>query len=78
MKSEMKSSRRERATFEIDRAMTRIRRGQTKRTIGREMERELGDKFTLAAYHQAVIGHGSIPVKYLPELVRADLGMVHQ
>jgi uncharacterized protein (DUF885 family) len=37
------------------------------------MERELGDKFTLKRYHEAVLAHGSIPPKYLPELVRRDL-----
>lgn len=43
--------------------------------LHQQIERELGDKFNLARYHQAVIAHGSIPVKYLPELVRADLGL---
>ena len=43
--------------------------------LHQQIERELGDKFTLAAYHHAVIGHGSVPVKYLPELVRTDLGL---
>ena len=43
--------------------------------LHQEIERELGDKFDLARYHNAVIAHGSIPVKYLPELVRADLGL---
>ncbi len=33
----------------------------------------LGDKFELARYHEAVISHGSVPMKYLPELVRATL-----
>jgi uncharacterized protein (DUF885 family) len=35
--------------------------------------RELGDRFNLSRYHQAVLAHGTIPVKYLPELVRASL-----
>ncbi|HEY3853748.1 MAG TPA: DUF885 domain-containing protein [Verrucomicrobiae bacterium] len=39
------------------------------------IERELGEKFDLARYHQAVLSHGSVPVKYLPELVRADLNL---
>jgi uncharacterized protein (DUF885 family) len=39
------------------------------------VEREMGDKFDLARYHEAVLSHGSIPVKYLPELVRADLNL---
>jgi hypothetical protein len=43
--------------------------------LHQQIERELGDKFNLADYHQAVISHGSIPVKYLPELVHAQLGL---
>ena len=38
-----------------------------------EIERELGDRFDLGRYHEAVISHGSVPTKYLPELVRARL-----
>jgi uncharacterized protein (DUF885 family) len=41
------------------------------------IEREMGDKFNLARYHNAVIAPGSIPVKYLPGLVRAQLGLPH-
>jgi len=37
------------------------------------IERELGDKFVLGRYHEAVLEPGSVPVKYLPELVRAKL-----
>ena len=37
------------------------------------MQRELGDKFNLARYHEAVLTQGSVPMKYLPELVRAKL-----
>jgi len=37
------------------------------------VERELGDKFELGRYHEAVLEEGSIPVKYLPEVVRARL-----
>ncbi len=37
------------------------------------VQRELGDKFDLARYHEAVLELGSVPVKYLPELVRARL-----
>lgn len=37
------------------------------------LQRELGDKFNLARYHEAVLQAGSVPVKYLPELVRAHL-----
>ncbi len=37
------------------------------------VERELGDRFELGRFHEAVMGHGSVPTKYLPELVRARL-----
>jgi len=37
------------------------------------VERELGDQFTLARYHEAVLEPGAVAVKYLPELVRAGL-----
>ena len=37
------------------------------------VSRELGDKFNLGRFHEAVLNEGSIPVKYLPELVRARL-----
>jgi len=37
------------------------------------LQRELGDRFDLARYHEAVLTQGSVPVKYLPELVRAKL-----
>jgi len=42
--------------------------------LRQQIERELGDKFSLGRYHEAVLENGSIPVKYLPELVRAKLG----
>ncbi len=38
-----------------------------------QMQRELGEKFSLARYHEAVLSQGSVPVKYLPELVRTKL-----
>ena len=41
--------------------------------LRQRMERELGGQFNLGRYHEAVIDHGSIPVKYLPELVRTRL-----
>jgi uncharacterized protein (DUF885 family) len=37
------------------------------------VQRELGDKFDLGRYHEAVLDHGTLPVKYLPELVRERL-----
>jgi uncharacterized protein (DUF885 family) len=37
------------------------------------VEREQGDKFQLGRFHEAVLDHGTLPVKYLPELVRERL-----
>jgi uncharacterized protein (DUF885 family) len=37
------------------------------------IEREQSDRFDLGRYHEAVLDHGTLPVKYLPELVRARL-----
>lgn len=37
------------------------------------VQRDLGEKFSLGRFHEAVLNEGSIPVKYLPELVRARL-----
>ncbi|MDB5353059.1 MAG: hypothetical protein JWN86_4306 [Planctomycetota bacterium] len=33
-------------------------------------QREQADTFSLGRYHEAVLSHGTLPVKYLPELVR--------
>jgi uncharacterized protein (DUF885 family) len=38
-----------------------------------QIEREQGDQFNLGRYHEAVLAHGSVPVKYLPELVHTRL-----
>jgi hypothetical protein len=38
-----------------------------------EIQREQGDAFDLGRYHEAVLDPGSVPVKYLPELVRQRL-----
>jgi uncharacterized protein (DUF885 family) len=38
-----------------------------------QTQRELGEAFNLARYHEAVMSQGSVPMKYLPELVRATL-----
>jgi uncharacterized protein (DUF885 family) len=43
--------------------------------LHQKMERALGNKFDLASYHEAVLSCGSLPVKYLPELVSAKLGV---
>jgi uncharacterized protein (DUF885 family) len=42
------------------------------------LERELGDKFQLGRFHEAVLAPGPVPVKYLPELVRSSLGAVRE
>ena len=41
--------------------------------LRQQVQRELGDAFDLGRYHEAVLDHGSVPVKHLPELVRARL-----
>ncbi len=41
--------------------------------LSQQVQRELGESFQLGRYHEAVLDHGSIPVKHLPELVRARL-----
>jgi uncharacterized protein (DUF885 family) len=33
----------------------------------------MGERFQLGRYHEAVLAHGTLPVKYLPELVRESL-----
>ena len=45
-------------------AFTRLRRA---------VQRERGDRFDLGRYHEAVLAHGTLPVKYLPALVRERL-----
>jgi uncharacterized protein (DUF885 family) len=41
--------------------------------LRQKIQRELGENFNLARYHEAVLTEGAVPVKYLPELVRAKL-----
>jgi uncharacterized protein (DUF885 family) len=41
--------------------------------LRQQVERELGDRFDLGRFHEAVLQPGAVPVKYLPELVRARL-----
>lgn len=38
--------------------------------LRQEVQRRRGDAFVLGAFHEQVLGHGTLPVKYLPELVR--------
>jgi uncharacterized protein (DUF885 family) len=37
--------------------------------LRQKLQREMGEKFDLGRYHEAVLAHGTLPVKYLPELV---------
>ena len=41
--------------------------------LRQQISREQGPAFDLGRYHEAVISHGSVPTKYLPELVRERL-----
>ncbi|WP_020474083.1 DUF885 domain-containing protein [Zavarzinella formosa] len=41
--------------------------------LRQSISREMGKDFDLGRYHEAVLDHGTIPVKYLPEVVRARL-----
>jgi uncharacterized protein (DUF885 family) len=41
--------------------------------LRQKVQREQGDAFELGRYHEAVLDHGTLPVKYLPEVVRARL-----
>jgi uncharacterized protein (DUF885 family) len=43
--------------------------------LRRDIQRAQGDRFDLSAYHEAALGHGTVPVKHLPALVRRSLGM---
>ena len=37
--------------------------------LRQKVQRDQADKFDLARFHEAVLSHGTLPVKYLPELV---------
>jgi uncharacterized protein (DUF885 family) len=41
--------------------------------LRQQVEREAGQQFDLGRFHEAVLDHGTLPVKYLPELVRERL-----
>lgn len=41
--------------------------------LRQQVQREMGDQFDLGRYHEAVLAHGTLPVKFLPELVRERL-----
>ncbi|MDG3003311.1 DUF885 domain-containing protein [Paludisphaera mucosa] len=46
--------------------------------LRRAVQREQGDRFDLGRYHEAVLSEGTIPVKHLPQLVRARLAETGQ
>ncbi len=37
--------------------------------LRQQIERQLGEKFSLGRFHEAVLSHGTLPVKYLPTVV---------
>ena len=41
--------------------------------LRQQIQSEQGERFELGRYHEAVMDHGTLPVKYLPELVRERL-----
>lgn len=41
--------------------------------LRRQVQNELGDSFDLGRFHEATLDHGTLPVKYLPEVVRERL-----
>jgi uncharacterized protein (DUF885 family) len=41
--------------------------------LRQQVQRDQGDKFHLGRFHEAVLDYGTLPVKYLPELVRERL-----
>jgi len=41
--------------------------------LRRQIQREVGEDFDLGRFHEAALAHGTLPVKYLPELVRERL-----
>jgi len=41
--------------------------------LRQQIQREMCDKFDLGRFHEAVLDNGTLPVKYLPELVRERL-----
>jgi uncharacterized protein (DUF885 family) len=41
--------------------------------LRQSIQREMGDSFDMGRFHEAVLEQGSVPVKYLPELVRERL-----
>ena len=42
-------------------------------TLRQQVQREQGDAFQIGRFHEAVLDHGTLPVKYLPEVVKERL-----
>lgn len=43
--------------------------------LRQEVQREMGERFHLARYHEAVLAPGAVPMRMLPALVRTELGL---
>ena len=41
--------------------------------LRRQLQNQLGERFDLGRYHEAVLSHGSLPVGFLPDLVTSQL-----
>ena len=41
--------------------------------LRQQIQKELGDRFVLGRYHEAVLANGPVSLKFLPELVRDEL-----
>jgi uncharacterized protein (DUF885 family) len=41
--------------------------------LRRSVQNEMGERFELGRFHEAALEHGSLPVKYLPEVTRERL-----
>ena len=41
--------------------------------LRQQVQREMGEAFSLRRFHQALLESGSLPVRFLPEVVRMKL-----
>lgn len=46
--------------------------------LRQKIQREMGERFQLGRYHEAVLAQGPVPVKFLPDLVRDSLGLARR
>jgi uncharacterized protein (DUF885 family) len=46
--------------------------------LRQRVQRAMGDQFDLARFHEAVLAHGTVPVRHLPALVGRDLGLADE